>query len=378
MSRSIACMAAELRAQTFNNDLLVGPEDRKTAQLAFPEMLHVIENDDLIAQFQKYEEPAKRAKKRSLRWGLAAVLLVVIALFGTSAEHLYAIYLPHREAVVLACISAVLGLVGALIGLLGLMIGKAKADWLHRRMMTEVMRQFHFQTFVCRVEEIRDSFCGEDGKRRFVEQRNKWLAEINMRFAYHLEPELHALTQKGRNQNIWLHPPPEDPRQSTFDALPGEYFDAYRALRLRHQQQYADWKIRYGQFVLAGFSLRTLEAILATGSIVATLGLLIAEALVIVPLAVFAPQSGFAPWAQWIAICFAVVALGMRTLEEGLQPKRELERYQRHSDLVRDILARFDAGSRQIKFETMIEMERLAFEEMRDFLRTAQESRFIM
>jgi hypothetical protein len=93
---------------------------------------------------------------------------------------------------------------------------------------------------------------------------------------------------------------------------------------------------------------------------------------------VFAPQSGFAPWAQWIAICFAVVALGMRTLEEGLQPKRELERYQRHSDLVRDILARFDAGSRQIKFETMIEMERLAFEEMRDFLRTAQESRFVM
>ena len=378
MSRSIAFMAAELRAQTFNNDLLVGPEDRKTAQLAFPAILHVVENDELIAEFQKYEEPAKRAKNRSLRWGLAAVLLVVIALFGTSAEHLYGIYLSRLAAVVLACVSAVLGLVGALIGLFGFMIGKAKSDWLHRRMMTEVLRQFHFQTFVCRVEEILASLGGEDGKRRFVDQRKKWLAEINMRFAYHLEPELHGLTQKGRNQNIWLHPPPEEPHQSTFDALPGEYFDAYRALRLRHQQQYADWKIRYGQFVLTGFSLRTLEAILATGSIVATLGLLITEAFVIVPLAVFAPNSGFSPWAQWIAICFAVVALGMRTLEEGLQPKRELERYQRHSDLVGDILARFDAGSRQIKFETMIEMERLAFEEMRDFLRTAQESRFVM
>jgi hypothetical protein len=84
------------------------------------------------------------------------------------------------------------------------------------------------------------------------------------------------------------------------------------------------------------------------------------------------------PWAHWTAVCFAVAALGMRTLEEGLQPKRELERYQRYSSLIQDLLQRFDAASRRGKFEAMIEMERLSFEEMRDFLRSTQESRFVM
>jgi hypothetical protein len=376
--RSIVFMAAELRLQTFNNDLLLGPEDRDNARLAFPALFYVLHDDDLLQQFQKYEEPAKAAKRKSLRWGLIAVVLVIVALFGTSAEHLDEIYLTHRLAVALACLSAVLGLAGVLIGMFGVMIGKAKAEWLHRRLMTEVLRQFHFQTFVCRVDDILALLGSEDGKRRFVEQRRKWLAEINLRFAYHLESELHALTQKGPGLNVWLHPAPNEPEQPVLDALPTEYFDAYRVLRICHQQQYADWKIRFGQFVASGFSLRALESILATGGIVATLGLLITESLVIVPLAIYAPEAGLSPWAQWIAVCFAVTALGMRTLEEGLQPKREIERYQRHGDLVADILERFDAGSRQIKFQAMIEMERLAFEEMRDFLRTARESRFVM
>jgi hypothetical protein len=88
------------------------------------------------------------------------------------------------------------------------------------------------------------------------------------------------------------------------------------------------------------------------------------------------PVSGIG--AHWIAVWFAIAALGMRTLEDGLQPKRELERYQRYSISIQDIRERFDAGTRQLKFELMIEMERLAFEEMRDFLRSAYEARFVM
>jgi hypothetical protein len=68
----------------------------------------------------------------------------------------------------------------------------------------------------------------------------------------------------------------------------------------------------------------------------------------------------------------------MRTLEEGLQPKREIERYQRYCSLIQDILERFENGTRAVKFEAMVEMEKLAYDEMRDFLRSFYESRFIM
>jgi hypothetical protein len=76
--------------------------------------------------------------------------------------------------------------------------------------------------------------------------------------------------------------------------------------------------------IFSGFSLRSLETLLATGSVVATLCLVITEVLIIVPLMTVSPASLLGPWAHWFAICLAVAALGMRTLEEGLQPKREL------------------------------------------------------
>jgi hypothetical protein len=67
------------------------------------------------------------------------------------------------------------------------------------------------------------------------------------------------------------------------------------------------------------------------------------------------------------AVFCAVTALGMRTLEEGLQPKRELERYQNYSDDVQEIANHFERGSCADKFQAMIEMEELAYNEMREF-----------
>jgi hypothetical protein len=138
---------------------------------------------------------------------------------------------------------------------------------------------------------------------------------------------------------------------------------------------------RYGQSIVSGFSLRSLEAFLAYGSVIATIGLVLTETLIALPMLVNLDPGSFpviGTGGHWLAVWFAIGALGMRTLEEGLQPKRELERYQRYSSSIEDIRDRFETDSRQVKFELMIEMERLAFEEMRDFLRSAHESRFIM
>jgi hypothetical protein len=68
-----------------------------------------------------------------------------------------------------------------------------------------------------------------------------------------------------------------------------------------------------------------------------------------------------------------------RAVEQGLQPEREIERYQQYRSGVRAILERYDhAVSQNAKIEIMREMERLAFEEMRNFLITNERSRFVM
>jgi hypothetical protein len=60
--------------------------------------------------------------------------------------------------------------------------------------------------------------------------------------------------------------------------------------------------------------------------------------------------------------------------------RRELERYERYRIALRDMLVRFSdtAASASTKFEIMVEVERLAFDEMRNFLRSFYEARFVM
>jgi hypothetical protein len=95
------------------------------------------------------------------------------------------------------------------------------------------------------------------------------------------------------------------------------------------------------------------------------------------------PTSIFAFFHSSIAIVIiiwlALAALATRAIEQGLQPEREIERYQQYRSAVRTILERYDEASNQrSKVAIMREMERLAFDEMRNFLITNERSRFVM
>jgi hypothetical protein len=391
-------MSDETRVQKFNDDLLIGRndqdhQDRDRARSLFPALFHVLDDEELRSEFNRYDRKANRYKKRSLGIGIFVVLVVVVALTLTSGEHIYA-KCPNGDTI--ARWAAGVALFFSLMGLLGVMIVPAKTKWLYWRMIGESLRQWHFQVFVCRAEAILASLEGEAQRTDFVKHRQAWLAEFKQRFEGKLTAEFNALLQRQRN--AWLHPRPNAPSAAALKALPDEFFDAYGALRIRHQQQYVIWKLRYGQKILPFFSLRAFETLLAYGSVVLTLFLVLDEAVTIwfrdfadfvaqqLPScmgaaqdpAVQPGQNAGALLLRWVAVFCAVAALGMRTLEDGLQPKRELERYQNYSDDLQDIADRFERGSRAEKFRAMIEVEELAYKEMREFLRTANESRFVM
>ena len=79
------------------------------------------------------------------------------------------------------------------------------------------------------------------------------------------------------------------------------------------------------------------------------------------------------------AIWLALLALAVRTVEEGLQPQREIERYRAYGMALEDVQAEFSAaGSPVERIEAMRSLERLSFVEMVNFLKANHEARFVM
>jgi hypothetical protein len=76
-------------------------------------------------------------------------------------------------------------------------------------------------------------------------------------------------------------------------------------------------------------------------------------------------------------IVIAIVALSARAFQQGLQPERETERYQQYRSAVQSILEQFDeADTPNQKLRVIRQMERLSFDEMRNFVRTHERSSF--
>src|SRR5262249_38676772 len=157
-------------------------------------------------------------------------------------------------------------------------------------------------------------------------------------------------------------------------------FDAYRELRIMHQLDYANYKLQDDYRIISTMPRRQLAVI--SGTVFALILLIVVMHVGILVSALF-PNSMFAafhlPEATVVIIWLALAALATRAVEQGLQPEREIERYQQYRSGVRVILERYDnAVSQNEKIGVMREMERLAFEEMRNFLITNERSRFVM
>jgi hypothetical protein len=370
-------VTADLDGHRFNDDLLAGATDIAEARKRFPSLMHVLDHPELRQLFQRYDVPANAAKRQSRRWGVLAVLLGSLALIGAASTPLFH-GLTENCARLVAFIAALSGLMSIFIGLRGVLWYRAKAEWLHRRLMTERLRQFHFQVFVCRLTEIIDSLTSEKAVEDYNEKRKAWFAEFKARMENGLIAEFTDLVADGAKKDIWLYTPcTPSTKESGSDSL-NQIFDAYRELRIRHQLRYANYKLSQ----VSGIVPATAGTQMIFFSNVTLIGI---AALVIIHLgiaiSIAAGGNGFQPppWVHVIAIWIAIVALAVRALEEGLQPARELERYRNYKAAVHAVLERFEMAKwPRERIEIMREMERLSFDEMVDFLKTHNEARFVM
>jgi hypothetical protein len=369
-------MKPAIEGHKYNDDLLLAREDQELAARKYPAIWHVLDHPEVRQFFATYDAPANRAKHRARKAGLWAIGLVWVALVIASSEHL----LAHTGwARTFAVISGVCGLIGVVIGGTGILFAAKKQEWLYGRLMTERIRQFHFQTLVFRWPEILRSLSGDDARAAFLVERKLWFDEFHAHFHGKLDEQFTGTLEDETQKGAWLHETETGRSEISDQAGLDSLFEAYRELRIMHQIGYANNQLKDDRRIFSAAPRRQAAVFSGVSFICVILVCAIHVAVLAGVLSQSSVWEAHAEMASLIIIWIAIAALAVRAIEDGLQPEREVERYQQYRSSVSFVLERFDAAaSPKEKLQIMQEMERLVFDEMRNFLIAGNRSRFVL
>ncbi len=367
---------AEAPQQKFNSDLLLSDLDRERARVSFPDVYPMLDFPELQKLFLHYDALANRAKKWLRATGLLSVCLGVIALLGISGEPVYQKYIAAEIPTDrIGAFFAVAGVLSITFGAFGVFNTGFKRRWLQCRLMTERIRQFHFQTLVKRIPAKLD----ERTREEFIALRDKWLARFLLDYEAQLPGRLQDVLADEEEEDIWALGEVVHEHNVVGSKMLDEYFSAYRVLRINHQIGYASYKLRLDRLSFPIPQYKLLKEI-------SLICILIVFA---IHLAISISLSGAVP-SGWLHIMngeevhvaiiwTAIIALTARTLEEGLQPTREAERYTHYKAGLGRLLYHFDhAPDPSTKLRIMMEVEHMVYAEMRGFLKTNDESKFVL
>jgi hypothetical protein len=216
--------------------------------------------------------------------------------------------------------------------------------------MGERIRQFHFQMFAFRLPQILKSLRNDTAKSAFLLERSLWLESFKAHFVGKLDSVFAALIEEDEIIDLWLH----DEAVTDEAAGPRDVtelkplFEAYRELRILHQIDYATYKLQDDHKLISAVP-RTQLTILSQMNF--TWIVLLCVMHIGIVLGAIRPHSVWAvfhsPEAIVAIIWLALAALATRAIEQGLQPEREIERYQQYRSGLRAILERYDAAPSQ-------------------------------
>ena len=368
-----------LETRIFNDDLLLNVRDLKYAQDQFPKIFPLLDNSALRSVFRKYEKRANEAHLWVHGLGLFAVVFGTIALVSaaTSSFHAPAKYSRSLTIVFEAC-----GVLAALVAGGSLWLGPWKRRWLESRFMTERLRQWHFQLFIRRAGDIETGFANmtPGSLHTFQARRQQWLDNFLRDHEGKLDSRMDSFTHDPDVSNDWLHDSP-----SRFDAncsiLP-QLFEAYLQLRFLHQYDYLIHKFSRAEdrpfWQLLSLPLLRQDSLIGGAvSFCFVTTLLGALAVIVNPL--FQVPPPFYSFLQSSTLMIAIIGIALKTIHDGLGVTRDIERYRDYLGKVRRALLQFQATQDpRTKLHLMEELELAAVDELRGFLRTHGDSRFVM
>ncbi|MBR9833653.1 MAG: hypothetical protein GYB42_00310 [Alphaproteobacteria bacterium] len=382
----------------FNDELLISQVDQDLAKRRFPRIFFALDHPTLREDFTRIDRLANRAKARSRFIGLCALILATVSLLAFPLEPLIkAIWLEADQARsifrIMALIGASCGLLAILFGNFGVWFGKSKRKWLQYRLMTERLRQWHSQHLISHAAEIVEAAKAPEKIADFNMARELAYGRFQRSFLGQIASEYTKFTLRtaaghsGQTvinptgyRSFWIDPEWQAKAGATVAKADKLILDeinaAYEETRILGQMQYTNYILSSeGKF----WSLPAKQAMFLRN---ATFGLVM-----------FAFSANFvallsAIWPQFpigqsvlgsIAISFAILAVGVRAVEEGLRPQREIRRMEFYAASVQHARDNFAAARSQAKkVEAASGLERASFEEMIEFLSTNERARFVL
>lgn len=355
---------------TFENfDLKAEADEARSDTVRF-----AFEFPELLADFRVADAKANAAKKTSRRAGYISVAMVLAALLaGSSAPVLHALHISHSLELTIGYVSAALGLMGAALGLLGLRNTSSRHIWLRNRLKTESMRLFHFQYMAAQFPNLIAAGSNPALRPAYLAARATAYADLVNGPLADPDAELHRIAiQSGAYA---FRAAPEAHLAGDEDtAIAETVFAAWRKLRLQWQLGYCEAMLatkRTGKRLSSRQTERAFSRLgWASVAIVVTLHIVMIAA---------EPLSLSRLWLEAAVVWTALIALGARALEAGLQPSRDVERYEQYRANILVASERFEAADGLAgKLEVMRGFERNSLEEMRIFMRTHKRSSFML
>jgi hypothetical protein len=368
----------------FNDDLLINnrkpPDDNRDlahAQSEYPEIIHVLDYPRLKETFVAFEKEANRARDRVRVLGFTAVVSAALALLAIAAKPV----LPSAPWTRwLALVIELGGMFAALIAAGGFWLGPWKRRWLESRLMTERLRQWHFQMMVRRGQQIEASAHGPKAVAHFSQERDRWFEEFLRNHKGKLDTQLELLTNETAHLEAWLHSPATAYRNE--NGILTHLFRAYEELRFDHQYKYAVYKLRRSTdkpvwHFLQWPAIRQSAVLSGLSSACFTIALICSAALV------YDDTFGFSQdlelYIRTGAIVVALIGAALRTIQEGLAVEQEIERYNDYRGRTFQLRDRFTRSTdMKERIQLMTELELASVDELIGFLRTHRNASFVL
>jgi hypothetical protein len=366
-----------------NSDLLMAEEDRAFFARHYPIYAPIFDWPELRTLFASYNGIAARARKHSRRYGVIAIFFGFLGLSmgatGPLVEELAAGQATPelRSRAVLGGIAAIFAIASMLIGYTQVLRGKDKAQWLTNRFWTERIRQFHFQLIINHLPKVVAAVKSDQDLQEWLVFRARQLDTFKHDYLRGVEDKIHHLSEDEAEDRPWIleewnHASHLPPASEELDVL----LKLLEQQRFGIQQRYTERRLTSGWH-----SPETRSEWVSKLSDALTAVLLIATVTVGIG-SIDAFVRGANPHYRIVIAFIAAISsssvVAMRALKEGLLFGTDAERYKWYSATVRTLHHRFEHADRQQKIHLLRELERVAYQEMRRFILSAKQARFVM
>ena len=381
----------------YNDEFFFDDQERQRASGAFPSIWFALNSPDVADQFRLLDEDGKTLKAEFQIWGFRVVTLAVFALALAAIEPTFvypateAGYFPAIVPKVMASVAGAAGILSVLMGFFGMGFSGRKRRWLRIRMLCERIRQWRWQYICAHIPEIIAATSNDKLKDEYVAKRGVSFA----RFVSELRDQQDAALQdvlasdKENPDAFWCEISFKQAVQraevlrsvetSEIDQTgpAAQLLAAYANARIGAQRRYARYLVTdQGPFTTHPATQRRW---LHTRGVALIMLIFVLHILAVCGIFAFRIPGVAFKLMSVLAVILALVALGLRAIEDGLRPAEHLGRIKGYLAETSSIEEAFwEARSAASTVGLMVAQERAAYKEMVDFMQAGNRSRYVM